>query len=71
MSVIENENFQAKPDHQETPDAPPRASLGGGACTARTPDPTISDGHQILTRPQAQHQDHFLKLGLSQIPAGN
>ena len=55
MSVIENNNFGAKPGHQGTPDAPPRATLSGGACTTRTPIPTISDGHQILQATPTQH----------------
>jgi hypothetical protein len=59
MSVIENKNYWAKPDHQETPDAPPRAALGGGACTVHAPIPTISDGHQILAQTPSQHVQHF------------
>jgi hypothetical protein len=38
MSVTKNENYWANPDHQETPDAPPRAALSGGECTVHTSD---------------------------------
>ena len=53
------------------PEAAGRAALGGGTCTANVPIPTITDGHQILGQAQPQYQDHFSKLGLSQIPAGS
>ena len=36
MLIIENINFQNKLHRQKGPDAPPRAALSGGACTART-----------------------------------
>ena len=38
MFVIENDNFQNKLHRPKGPDAPPRAALSGGTCTARTSD---------------------------------
>ena len=63
ISKTKNTTQQTKPQHKRTPDAPPGAAISGGACTARTPIPIISDGHQISQATPLQHQLQLSKLG--------